>query len=135
MSLEPDVRDVFGKASFAHLSTLMADGSPHNSPLWADVVDDHVVWFTANLQSLKARNVARDPRVGISAVDRDDPYRNVWIRGRVERTIEGDEAQAIIDAMSRKYTGADFPMRGGTVFVIEPTKQGATKLPFDDTPA
>src|SRR5690606_10503669 len=97
MTLDPGVRDLFAGANFVHLATLLPDGSPHSVAIWADVHDDdHVVFFTSPT-SRKARNLARDPRVAMSLVDRDDPYRTGLLRGRAVGTIEGDEGRAIVD--------------------------------------
>jgi hypothetical protein len=68
--------------------------------------------------------------VALSVVDDANPYRSVAIRGRVEGTLEGDEALAVIDRISQRYTGADFPMRSGVVFLIAPESVRVTELPF-----
>ena len=70
----------------------------------------------------------------MTVIDRDNPYRNGQLRGEVVETVEGDAALEIIDRMSRKYTGADFPMRSGAVYVIEPSYSRCMELPFEDTP-
>ena len=36
--------------------------------------------------------------------------------------------------MARKYTGNDFPMRSGHVYLIEVEHSRLTELPFADTP-
>jgi hypothetical protein len=56
------------------------------------------------------------------------------VRGRIARRIDGDEALAIIDRLSQKYTGEDFPMRAGTVFVVEAESSRAVELPFEHRP-
>ena len=94
MPLDPDVRDLFAGANFVHLATLMPDGGPHSVAIWADVHDDdHVVFFTTPT-SRKARNLDGDPRLAMSLVDRDNPYRTAMLRGRLVQRIEGDEAAA-----------------------------------------
>jgi hypothetical protein len=64
--------------------------------------------------------------------DKRNPYRSAWLRGRVARTIEGDDALAIIDRISHAYIGRPFPMRSGTVFVVDGEAQGSADLPFED---
>ena len=58
----------------------------------------------------------------MSVVDASNPYRNVHLRGRVAEVLEGEEALAVIDRISEKYTGAPFPMRSGNVYWIEPSR-------------
>jgi PPOX class probable F420-dependent enzyme len=131
VSLEPIPAELFGGGHVVHLATLRADGSPQSRPLWTIVHEGDVVFFTQPT-SPKARDVARDPRVALSVTDRQNPYRSAWLRGRVARVIEGDEALAIIDLISDAYIGRPFPMRSGSVFVVEAEAQGSADLPFQD---
>ncbi len=131
--LDPAVRELLEGANFVSLATLRADGAPHSTTVWANMEGDRPCFFTQPT-SLKARNIAADPRVAISVVDRDNPYRNGQLCGEVTETVEGDEALEIIDRMSRLYTGADFPLRSGVVYLIEVSSSRLTELPFADTP-
>lgn len=92
------------------LATLMADGSPHLTPVWIDYEDDHVLVNTAEGRQ-KLVNVRRDPRVAVSVFDADNPYEMVAIRGRVvETTHEG--ADEHIDKLAKKYLGRErYPFR------------------------
>jgi len=112
-----------------HLATVLPDGSPHSIPIWAILEDGRIAFFT-QATSRKARNLARDPRVALSLVDEENPYRNAQIRGRVVETVEGDAALEVIDRISRHYTGEPFPMRSGTVYWIEPERAYVVELPF-----
>jgi PPOX class probable F420-dependent enzyme len=131
--LDPAVSELLEGANFVSLATLMADGAPHATTVWADVEGGRPCFFTQP-QSLKARNIARDARVAMTVTDRENPYRTGQLRGRVADAVEGEPALEIIDRMSNKYTGADFPMRSGTVYVIEVDYSRLTELPFSDTP-
>jgi PPOX class probable F420-dependent enzyme len=133
VTLEPEAHRLFAGPHFVHLTTLRADGSPQARPVWTIVHDGDVVFFTQP-QSAKARDLARDPRVALSVTDHDNPYASAWIRGRVARTIEGDDALAIIDEISHVYTGAPFPMRSGVVYVVEAQAAGHATLPFKHEP-
>jgi PPOX class probable F420-dependent enzyme len=132
--LDPAVRELLEGANFVSLATLTADGSPHGTTVWAAVEDGRPCFFTQP-SSFKARNIARDPRVAMTVLDRTNPYRSGQLRGRVAETVAGDAALEIIDRLSRKYTGADFPMRSGVVYLIEVETSRLTELPFADTPA
>ncbi|HUJ91204.1 MAG TPA: PPOX class F420-dependent oxidoreductase [Gaiellaceae bacterium] len=121
--------ELFGQRSFVHLATVLPDGSPHSIPIWAILEDGRIAFFTQST-SRKARNLARDPRVALSLVDTENPYRNAQIRGRVVETVDGDAALEVIDRISRHYTGEPFPMRSGTVYWIEPERAHFVELPF-----
>lgn len=128
-ALPDDAIALLSARNFGHLATLLPDGSPHSVPVWVGVEGEHVVFFTQT-GSRKARNLQADPRVALSVVDEANPYRSLAIRGRLDGTLEGDEALAVIDRISQRYTGQDFPMRSGVVFLIAPEKVRVTELPF-----
>jgi PPOX class probable F420-dependent enzyme len=103
-------RDLFRKRAFAHLATLMPDGQPQVSPVWIDFDGRYVVFNTARDRQ-KDRNLRRDPRVSLSILDPENPYRYLEVRGRVaEITEEG--ADAHIDRLAKKYLDLDkYPYR------------------------
>jgi PPOX class probable F420-dependent enzyme len=82
IALSNDVKQLVDRPNFAHLATLMSDGSPHSAPVWIGREDDLLLICT-EATSLKGKNTLRDPRVSISMVDFVDPYSDVQIRGRV----------------------------------------------------
>jgi PPOX class probable F420-dependent enzyme len=129
-ALSDDVRALFAGANLAHVATLLPDGSPHSVAIWAGLTGDGEPYFFTQESSRKARNLAADPRVAISVVDRSNPYSTAWVRGRVERVVEGEEALAMIDELAVKYTGEPFAMRNGTVYVLAVSRAGALTLPF-----
>src|SRR3954462_3665683 len=114
-ALPEDVASLLAGPNIAHIATLLPDGSPHSVAVWAGVHGSNAYFFTQE-SSRKARNLAADPRVAISLVDKDNPYSTAWLRGRVGETIEGEDALVLIDELSVKYTGQPFGMRSGTVF-------------------
>ena len=106
------------KKAFAQLATLNADGSPQVTPVWVDFDGTHVLINTAKGR-VKAKNLAREPRVAISLSDPDNPYRYLGIQGRVvDMTETGGDAH--IDKMAKKYLDKDtYPYRtAGEVRVI-----------------
>jgi PPOX class probable F420-dependent enzyme len=131
--LPPDLRDLFERANFVHLATLLPDGSPHSVPVWVAVEDDRVCFFTQEA-SRKARNVARDPRVALSVVDRENPYRMAQVRGRVVATRHGEDALAVMDRMAISHTGEPFPLRRGVLYEVEVERVQNLTLPFEDAP-
>ncbi len=108
--LDPEVRALLEAPNFAHVATLLPDGSPASVAVWAGVHDGRPYFFTQP-QSQKARNLARDGRIALSVVDRDNPYRTGRLRGQVTETIEGDAALELIDRLAVTYTGQPFPRR------------------------
>jgi PPOX class probable F420-dependent enzyme len=117
--------DLLTKPAFANLATLNPDGSPQVTPVWVDFDGSHVIVNTARGR-VKAKNLAREPRVALSIADPENPYRYLGIQGRVvEMTEKGGDAH--IDKMAKKYLGKDsYPFRkAGEVRIvvkIEPDK-------------
>lgn len=132
--LSDDVRDLFLGPNYAHVATVLPDGAPHSVPVWTDLEDGRIVFFTQPT-SRKARNLERDPRIAVSIMDHANPYHMAQVRGRVVERREGDPALEVMDRMSRKYTGEDFPVRSGVLFVIEPEREQSFHLPFRHRPA
>jgi PPOX class probable F420-dependent enzyme len=135
IALSPQVKQLIDRPNFAHLATLMADGSPQSVPVWIGREGERIVICTSD-GSLKGKNTKRDPRVALSIVDFDNPYEEAQIRGRViER--RPDQEFKTLDLISRQYTGKPFPMRnpeGRVAMIIEVEKARYSKLPFEHTP-
>jgi PPOX class probable F420-dependent enzyme len=111
----PDVipdkfRDLFQKRAFANLATLMPDGRPQVTPVWIDYDGKSLIVNTAKGR-MKDRNMRRDPRVSLSILDPENPYRYLEVRGKVSEVTEKG-ADAHIDKMAKKYLDKDkYPFR------------------------
>jgi PPOX class probable F420-dependent enzyme len=135
INLSPEIKQLVDRPNFAHLATLMPDGSPQSVPVWIAREGEHIVICTGE-SSLKAKNTRRDPRIALSIVNFDNPYEEVQIRGRVVEQ-RPDQRFKILDSISHKYIGKPFPMRspeGRVALIIEVEKARYTKLPFEHTP-
>jgi len=135
VALTSDLKKLIDGANFAHLATLLPDGSPHSAPVWIAREGDLLLICT-EAHSLKGKNTERDPRVALSIVDFGDPYTEAQIRGRViER--RPDPQLKYYDLMSQKYVGKPWPYRdekSPLVLVIEIAKARYSKQPFEHTP-
>jgi hypothetical protein len=93
------------KKAFAHLATIMPDGSPQVTPVWFDYTGGMIRVNTAKGR-VKARNLREGAPVALSILDPDNPYRYIQIRGRVKRVVE-QGADQHIDSLAKKYLGKD----------------------------
>ena len=133
--LSAEIKQLLDRPNFAHLATLMPDGSPQSVPVWVGRDGDRILVCTGE-GSLKARNTRRNPRVALSIVDFHNPYEEAQLRGRVVER-RPDPSLELMDPISRKYTGKPFPFRdpaGRVALVIEVEKARYAKLPFEHTP-
>jgi PPOX class probable F420-dependent enzyme len=126
-TLTENVKKLFLEPNFAHLATIMPDGSPQVTPVWVEMEGDRIVVNTAEGR-IKPRNVRRDPRVAISIVRQDNPYQAAYIRGRVVE-LRHEGADESIDRLAQKYIGQDrYPWRAPgerrLMLVIEPERVG-----------
>jgi PPOX class probable F420-dependent enzyme len=106
------------RITFAHLGTSMKDGAPQVTPVWFSYDGNHVLLNSAKGR-LKDRNMRARPKVALSILDPENPYRYVQLMGHVvEITETGGDAH--IDALAKKYLGKDsYPWRSpGEVRVI-----------------
>ena len=134
--LSEQAKRLLDRRVFAHLATLMPDGSPKAEPVWVGREGDRVLLAT-DRRSLKARNIDADPRVALSLADFDDPYEQLLIRGRVVETRPDPELTAL-DALSQKYLGEPFPRRkwpSRVVYVVEADLARYYRSPLRHEPA
>jgi PPOX class probable F420-dependent enzyme len=104
-------KDLLSKVAFAHLATLMPDGSPQLTPVWFDFHGTH---FRVNSAKgrVKDKNMRRNRKVALSVQDPESPYRYLAIQGEVEEIAENG-ADMHIDSLAKKYLGKDkYPFRG-----------------------
>ena len=105
------VRELLKAPTFWQLGTINPDGRPQINPMWIDLEGDNIVLNTA-IGRQKEKNMRRDPRVTLAVTEPDNPYQYIEIRGDVVEFIEGDEAEAGIDKLAKKYLGEDkYPWR------------------------
>ncbi|MDH3611564.1 MAG: PPOX class F420-dependent oxidoreductase [Nitrosopumilus sp.] len=73
---------LFQSKNLVFIATIMKDGSPQLSPVWANYEDGHILVNTAEGR-IKHKNIIHDPRVAVSVVSKDNPLDMTTIRGKV----------------------------------------------------
>ncbi|MDO8614118.1 MAG: PPOX class F420-dependent oxidoreductase [Dehalococcoidia bacterium] len=84
------------------LATMGADGRPVLTPIWYLYRDGRLYMRTAK-NSVKTRNIERDPRVSVCIQDERPPYRSATVYGQAAITPEEEGLGAQI---ARRYLGA-----------------------------
>ena len=115
------------KMAFAHLATIMPDGTPQVTPVWFDYTDGKVRINSAKGR-VKTRNMKETAPVALSYSTPKIPI-VIQIRGRVGHVTE-EGASAHIDSLAKKYLGKDkYPYsRPGEVRVIFEIKPTAVQV-------
>jgi PPOX class probable F420-dependent enzyme len=96
---------LFQDKNLVFIATLMKDGSPQLSPVWANYSDGHILVNTAEGR-IKHKNVLHDSRVAISVVAKDNPLDMTTIRGKVVELIP-DYDYKHADKLTHQYMGRD----------------------------
>jgi PPOX class probable F420-dependent enzyme len=109
-----------------HFATSGPGCVPHVTAVWADIRGDRILVNSA-LGRIKPRNLEQNPRVALSWCDPENTHHSFAIQGRVAETIVGEDAEADIDFLARKYLGLDrYPWRAEgerrVTYLIEPSR-------------
>lgn len=87
------------------LATLLPSGQPQVTPVWVGYDGTYLIVNTVK-DRRKFKDMEANPRVTVLAVDPENPYRYMEVRGRVVRTSE-QGADENIDKLAKKYLGVD----------------------------
>ncbi len=123
--MDDKVIKLFEERNLVFIATIMKDGSPQLSPVWADFKDEHVLVNTAEGR-IKHKNVLRDPRVAVSVVNQNNPLDMTTIRGKVIDIIPDYEYEHA-NKLTKKYIGKEIypfkqPGEKRIIFKILPEK-------------
>ena len=113
-TMTPDEINVFLShgTRIAKLATSGALGEPHVMPVWF-VLDGEELVFTTWGDSVKGRNLRRNPRAAVIVDDEVAPYAFVHIRGRVTLSEDLEELLRFATAIGARYMGADRAVKFG----------------------
>jgi len=97
---------LFSAKNLVFIATVMKDGAPQVSPVWANYQDEHILVNTAEGR-IKHKNVLRDPRVAVSVVSKDNPLDMTTIRGTVTE-LNPDYDYSHADKLTQQYMGKEY---------------------------
>ncbi|HVO44059.1 MAG TPA: PPOX class F420-dependent oxidoreductase [Aggregatilineales bacterium] len=110
-------RDLLEKPVHATLTTLMPDGQPQCSIVWADY-DGEYVLINTTLERQKGQNMRANPHVGLLLIDPANGNRWIEIRGTVvEMTSSGASEHA--DKLTQRYSTSGKRRFYGDVYPVE----------------
>lgn len=103
LNMEEKPKKLFQQKNIVFIATLMKDGSPQLSPVWANYDSGYILVNTAEGR-IKHKNILRDPRVAISVISNTNPLDMTAIRGTVEEIIP-DYDYTHADKLTQQYLG------------------------------
>lgn len=90
---------------YAVLTTVAPDGQPENTVVWCSWDGEYVLVNTADGRR-KPNNVRQNPKVALTVIDPQDPFRWIDVRGEVEAIVD-DSDYANINAHAKRYAGVE----------------------------
>ena len=104
---EAEIREFLAHGTrTAKLATVSRSGAPHVMPVWF-VLDSEELVLTTAAESIKGRNLRRDPRVAVVVDDDTPPFAFVHIRGRASVSEDLDDLLRYATEIGGRYMGAD----------------------------
>jgi PPOX class probable F420-dependent enzyme len=104
--LTPAIRTFLEAPRYATLATIGPDGTPHQAVVWYGVDGDDLL-LNSRRERHWPKNLLDRPRLSLAVMDADRPNHWVGVKGRAELVRDGDAAMADIQALARRYDGAD----------------------------
>ena len=122
--IDDKVLKLFSAKNLVFIATIMKDGSPQLSPVWANFDSGFILVNTAEGR-IKHKNILRDPRVAVSVTSNDNPLDMTTIRGTVVEIISDLEYHHA-DKLTQQYMGRQhYPFkRDGEKRIILKIKPG-----------
>jgi PPOX class probable F420-dependent enzyme len=90
----------------AVLATTRGDGRPHAAPI-AFVLDDDDVLFLTNAETVKGRDLLRDPRVTLVVDDETPPFAFVMIEGTALASRDVEAIEQVARRISQRYDAGE----------------------------
>ena len=126
---------LIGMVRTGKLATIRADGRPHLAPIWYTLDGDDLIFMTWH-ESVKGKNIRRDPRVSLCVDDEKPPFAFVIVEG--EATIDEVTPEQRLKwstEIGGRYMGADNAeaygkrnaVEGELIIRLKPTKIIAKK--------
>ncbi len=112
--MTPDEQsDLLEGSHLAIITTIGPDGYPQSTPVWymPDGPDNQSVGIIADPDSIKVRNIRRNPRISITIASEGRPYRYIVFKGDAElHTSSFDDYPG---RMAERYLGKE----GGAAYI------------------
>jgi PPOX class probable F420-dependent enzyme len=90
----------------AVLATIREDGGPHAVPI-AFVLDDDDILFLTNAETVKGRDLLRDPRVTLVVDDEVPPFAFVMIEGTAITSRGVGNVEQLARRISQRYDAGE----------------------------
>ena len=88
------------------LATVRGNGRPHLAPIWFEL-DEEDILFTTWHESVKARNLRREPYVSLCVDEEAPPFSFVIVEGTVTISEDPEQLKLWATRIAARYMGAE----------------------------
>ena len=104
---DEEYRDfLLGSVRTATLATVRADGRPHAAPIWYHLDGDSFVFMTGE-ETVKGKNLRRDPRLTLCIDDEKPPFQFVIVEGTADLAADDPDMLYWSTLIGGRYMGGD----------------------------
>ncbi len=98
-------KDLLEEPVYVVVTTVMPDGQPQSTVVWASY-DGEFIYINTTTARQKARNLRANPKVTVVAIDTNNPYHWLEVRGEVIDTTEEGAVEHITE-LAKMYAGVE----------------------------
>jgi PPOX class probable F420-dependent enzyme len=110
--LPPDVTELLRRPNPAVVAVVRPGGDPMSVATWYLLEDDGTILLNMDAERARVAWMREHPQVALTAIDEDDWYTHVSVRGAIVRWEDDPEvALGDIDRLSQHYAGRPYPNR------------------------
>lgn len=102
-TIPDDFNDLLARPIFVNVATVMPDGQPQLTVMWCSYDGQHILLNTTRGRQ-KEKNMSARPMVTILAIDPENPFRYLEVRGKVEEISE-EGALEHANSLAQAYVG------------------------------
>lgn len=95
------------------LATVRADGRPHIAPIWY-MLDGDTIVFNTGEDTVKGKNMRREPRICLCVDDERPPFAFAIIEGTVTFSDDLQELKTTATQIAARYMGEQLAEQYGT---------------------
>lgn len=124
ISIPSSHEDLLTRPIIVTLVTVMPDGQPQATPIWADLHEGNIRINTVDGRQ-KDKNLRERKMATVLVIDPENDFRWMEVRGKVVWESEGDDRE-VIEKLSHDYFGKPYPSHNDSdrrvTFLIAPER-------------
>jgi PPOX class probable F420-dependent enzyme len=101
------------------LATTRPDGRPHVAPIWFVLDEDGTIVFTTGRDTVKGKDLQRDPRVSMCVDEERPPFSYVRVDGEASLSDDLVEMLPWATRIAERYMGAELAESYGKRNAVE----------------